>query len=109
MSGHGGKRKGAGRPVGARNKATAAQRATLSELARSYAALALETLAEVARSSESDAARVSAACALLDRAYGRPGPASEPARDKNGSLSKWLAEINARGSAAPLADREDKT
>jgi hypothetical protein len=34
--------------------------------------LALDTLADVARNSQSDAARVTAATALLDRGYGRP-------------------------------------
>lgn len=45
---------------------------TLTDLAREHTAEAVETLVEVASSGESEAARVSAATALLDRGWGRP-------------------------------------
>jgi hypothetical protein len=64
----GGARPGAGRKPG---KVGAAKRA-LAEMAKDYAQDALRTLAQIATSGESEAARVSAATALLDRAYGRP-------------------------------------
>jgi phage FluMu protein gp41 len=72
MSQRGGKRPGAGRPKGAKDRATAAAGATLAELARAETRTALATLISVAKKSESDAARVSAANAILDRGYGRP-------------------------------------
>ena len=68
----GGKRPGAGRPKGSKDKATVAQGATLSELARKHTDVALNTLVSIATSGESDAARVSASVAILDRGYGKP-------------------------------------
>ena len=41
-------------------------------LAKAYTEDALQTLVDVARNGRTDAARVSAANALLDRAYGKP-------------------------------------
>ena len=72
MSCHGGFREGSGRPVGSINKSTPEQSQRLSELAKTYTKEALETLVDVARNGRTDAARVSAANALLDRAYGKP-------------------------------------
>ena len=81
MNGHGGIRPGAGRPHGARNKSTLAREGeavTLSELARKETSFALGVLKEVASDAEqSGSARVSAAVALLDRAYGRPPQLTE--------------------------------
>ena len=72
----GGKRPGAGRPPGSRNKATLAREAgakTLTDLARERTEFALDALADVAGDANATAsARVSAAIALLDRAWGRP-------------------------------------
>jgi hypothetical protein len=45
---------------------------SLQAAAREYTAMALATLAEIAEKGESEAARVSASNALLDRGYGRP-------------------------------------
>lgn len=73
----GGKRPGAGRPKGARSRATREQKATLQELARAHTETALKVLVQVAKESESDSARVAAANALLDRGYGRPSQALE--------------------------------
>ena len=67
----GGFRQGAGRPSGSANKSSAEQSQRLSELAKTYTEEALETLVDVARNGRTDAARVSAANALLDRAYGK--------------------------------------
>jgi len=64
----GGYREGAGRPLGSSNKCTTEQSQRLSELAKTYTEEALLTL----RNGRTDAARVSAANALLDRAYGKP-------------------------------------
>ena len=71
----GGYREGAGRPSGSTNKSSPEQSQRLSELAKIYTEEALDTLVDVARNGRTDAARVSAANALLDRAYGRTSAA----------------------------------
>ena len=80
-NGHGGRRRGSGRPAGSRNRSTLAREAgavTLAELARESTADAIMALREVMLDSEAPAsARISAATALLDRAYGRPSPRAE--------------------------------
>ena len=68
----GGKRHGSGRPAGTPNRATEAHKARICDLAKDCAEAALETLVSIARNGASEAARVSAACAILDRAYGKP-------------------------------------
>ena len=73
----GGYRSGAGRPTGSLNKATSEQSQRLSELAKDYTYDALLTLVDVAKNGRSEAARVSAANALLDRAYGKPAVKEE--------------------------------
>ena len=72
MASHGGMREGSGRPAGAGNKAASELKLNLSELARQHTNDALDTLVEVMKSGQSDAARISAATAILDRGYGRP-------------------------------------
>lgn len=64
----GGKREGAGRPKGAVAKATA----DIREAAQQYSEQALQVLVKVATAGESEAARVAAANAILDRAHGKP-------------------------------------
>jgi hypothetical protein len=59
---------GKGRPKGSMNKATADVKAA----AQAFTAEAVETLASIMRASESDAARVAAANAILDRGHGKP-------------------------------------
>ena len=73
----GGRRQGAGRPFGSLNKVTAVHATTLSDCAREYTEDALLTLVEVAKNGRTDAARVAAATALLDRAYGKPATMTE--------------------------------
>ena len=68
----GGFREGAGRPAGSTNKSSPEHSKRLSGLAKTYTEKALQTLVDVARNGRTDAARVSAANALLDRAYGKP-------------------------------------
>lgn len=102
MAARGGKRPGAGRPQGRKDKATIEQLATLEELAREHTPLALDTLARVCASSESDAARVSAAQALLDRAYGKPkqaiehtGKDGEPVQVQHSAADEILRRLDA--------------
>ena len=73
----GGYREGAGRPADSSNKCTTEQSQRLSELAKTYTEEALQTLIDVAKNGRTDAARVSAANALLDRAYGKPAVIEE--------------------------------
>ena len=60
-----------GRPKGAPNKATADVR----EVAQQYTGQAIQTLVQIATAGESEAARVAAANAILDRAHGKPAQA----------------------------------
>lgn len=100
----GGARPGSGRPSGARNKATKKQTQTLTELAQSFAPEALETLVEVMRYGVSDAARITASVAVLDRGYGKPAQAPpEPAEN---SIGEWLADIQRKGSKPVIASDE---
>ena len=78
---NGGKRPGAGRKIGVPNKVTI----ELQAAAQQYTEQALRTLVEVCENSESDAARVAAACAILDRGYGKPR--QQLSADMNGKLT----------------------
>lgn len=71
----GGRRPGAGRPQGGKSRATKQAKATLSDLAKAHTATALQVLVDVAKKGESESARVAAANAILDRAYGKPSQA----------------------------------
>ena len=82
MAQHGGKRPGAGRKKG---KVSAAKR-ELSDMAKGYADQALETLRQIATTGESESARVSAAVAILDRAYGKPPQAIQHSGEDGGPL-----------------------
>jgi hypothetical protein len=62
--------KGAGRPAGVKNRSTLVRGKLISDIAKEYTDEAIEALIHVAQFG-SDAARVSAARELLDRAYGR--------------------------------------
>lgn len=60
------------RPKGAKDSKKMAQEAHIAQLAKAYAPSALKVLNDISKSGESEAARVSAANAILDRAYGKP-------------------------------------
>jgi hypothetical protein len=51
-------------------------RAALSGLLEGQVAVAIEALADIAQNGTSESARVSAACAILDRTHGKPMQAS---------------------------------
>lgn len=104
----GGKRPGAGRPRGRKDTATVGQMASLEELARTHTETALNALVAIAQSGESEAARVAAANALLDRGYGRPkqalihtGKDDGPVQIENVSareiIERRIAGLAARG------------
>jgi hypothetical protein len=82
MAQRGGKRPGAGRKPG---KVSAAKR-NLAEMAQAYAVVALKTLADIAKSGESEGARVSAATAILDRAYGKPAQSHQHSGPNGGPI-----------------------
>lgn len=92
----GGKREGAGRPKGRRNKATIEQRGSLEELARSHTEAALTALVAIASGGESEAARVSAAIAILDRGYGKPRQSVELGGPDGGPIE--TADVTGRES-----------
>jgi hypothetical protein len=82
-----GERRG-GRQKGVPNKATR----EIKELAGQYTDEALNTLVSVARASESDAARVSAAKEILDRAYGK-APQALTGEDGEGPIRHVLEVV----------------
>lgn len=89
VSKKGGARPGAGRKKGVPNKATA----EVKEIAREYTQSALQTLASIMQGEEQPAsARVAAANALLDRAYGKPSQAVEHTGADGGAI-KHLFEL----------------
>lgn len=81
-NGHGGSRPGAGRKPG---KVGAAKRA-LADMAKDHAQAALASLVQIATAGESEAARVSAANAILDRAYGKPPQSLEHSGPDGGPI-----------------------
>lgn len=72
MTAHGGKREGAGRKPGARTKARKVEIVSLADKAKVHADAAIATLAEICKTGSTESARVAAANAILDRAYGKP-------------------------------------
>lgn len=100
MAQHGGKRPGAGRKPGSKNRATKEQKATFADLAKEYAPEALTTLVSVMNDTEqSGAARVAAANSILDRAYGKPVPLVEDGDDDAPAVG-W--EIKVRPAKGPV-------
>jgi hypothetical protein len=92
MAQRGGRRPGAGRKKG---KVSQAKR-DLAALARDHAELAMSTLVDVAHNGESEAARVSAATAILDRGFGKP----KHSLDLGGEVSvKTLADFYGGGES----------
>lgn len=84
----GGVRPGAGRPAGSENSDTAQARRALAELAADHVGVALSALADIAANGQSEGARVSAACAILDRCYGRPRQ-TPPSAQLHGLGDPW--------------------
>lgn len=87
----GGARPGAGRPKGSPNKATAQVR----EIAQQYTTKAIAALVRIVESGESEAAVVSAANALLDRGFGKPG---QTIGDGDGNALDWVDLLRAAQS-----------
>lgn len=97
MAQHGGKRPGAGRTPGSRNRATKQAKATIGELAQAHAPAALAALVEVMQSADSASARVAAANSILDRAYGKPIQTVATPDDEAPSLTINIGVREAKG------------
>ncbi|MGH6866275.1 MAG: hypothetical protein ACREDO_08935, partial [Methyloceanibacter sp.] len=98
----GGTRPGAGRKKG---KVSGAKR-ELAEMARKYAEAALLTLVEIATGDGAASARVSAATAILDRAYGKPPQALEHSAPDN-SLERFWQEVMANATVVRPKDYDN--
>lgn len=81
----GGKRPGAGRKPGVRNKITA----EVKDLAQQYVPAVMVELARLATNAESEAARVAAIKEILDRAYGK---SSQPITGDGGGPVKVIID-----------------
>src|SRR3954466_10358471 len=66
--------------------------ADLRSLARSHTALSIKVLAGIAQNGQTDAARVAAATALLDRGWGRP-PQAHTGENGEGSIRVVIRQI----------------
>jgi hypothetical protein len=81
------KRRGPGKPFEKGKSGNPSGRpkvvAEVQELARAHTVTALNTLVEIAKSGRTDAARVAAASAILDRGYGKPPQALTGADGKD--------------------------
>ena len=88
--------------------------ADVRDLAKSYTAEAIETLAAIMRAEDSPpAAKTAAACALLDRAYGRPAQAMDARIEVQAPLASQAAAVlmalTERAKAAKAAAMIDVT
>lgn len=97
--GRGGRREGAGRKPGSRNKTTI----ELQSAAKAHAPAALETLVRLSKSAQSEAVQCTAAQAILDRAHGRPRQAVDV--NPEGVASLALTVSAARERLAAKLDR----
>lgn len=99
---HGGKREGAGRKPG---QVSPAKR-LLSEMAKEHADMALKVLADIAQDGEAaHGARVTAATAILDRAYGKPFSA-EPEQDDDADPISWTISVRAAKGQVRVTEPE---
>lgn len=81
-------KRGAGRPPGARNKATA----DIKALAREYVPEAMVELARLAANAESEPARVAAIKEIFDRAFGKASQALDvnTRHEFSEEMATWL-------------------
>lgn len=104
----GGKRAGAGRPKGAKNKATLENKASIEQLARAHTPVAIAALVRIVKSKVlPPAAIVSAAVALLDRGYGKPRQAVEHSGPDEGPIIMGIEFVG--GDPNEYLNPEDET
>jgi len=82
-------KRGRGRPKGSLNKATA----TVKEAAQAFTNDALEVLAKIMKSGESEAARVAAANSILDRGHGKPKQSLDVEADVKATITRIERQI----------------
>ncbi len=115
MAAHGGKRPGAGRPKGSKDKVTTDIRAAAQE----HGPAAVALLARLLNDSPSKTLRFKAAVELLDRGFGKPRQSSDVDLNMTGPPSVYLIFDDGLGDesrparatpppppAPPLADRQ---
>jgi hypothetical protein len=78
IKGHGGKRPGAGRPLGSSNRLAR----PLKEAASMHSEDCLNVLVDLRDHAESEQVRLAAAMAILDRAHGKPRQGIDLAKDE---------------------------
>lgn len=84
--------------------------ANLKELARARTAEALETLVSIMQNDEAPpAARVSAACAILDRGYGKPTQSTELTGKDGGPIQTEMSRTEVARRALYLLRRAADT
>ena len=77
-----------GRPKGSPNKQTKQERWTLAQLCKCHSERAIEILVEIMdRKDAKDGARLTAAIAILDRAYGKPISSIEMLDDEGNAVA----------------------
>ncbi len=96
-------RKTGGRKKGSLNRATAEIRGH----AQKYTVEALEGLAQIARTSDTDAAKVAAWKAILDRGHGRPGQELGVNLGADNSLAELMVRISGRSRGIERIDHGD--
>lgn len=105
---HGGKRSGAGRPAGAKSRATVENKRTLSEMAQEHSEDAIRTLASIMNDQEAPPnARVAAVNVLLDRGYGKPRQEVDHS-SSDGSMTP-ITGFDIRVASAPASDPDEAT
>lgn len=98
----GGKRPGAGRPKGSRNRSTV----EIKKLASQYGPAALEKIVQL-MDSEDEKVSLAAAKELLDRAYGRPKQDMSLTHDVGDNLADRILAARKRARAAQKAEETD--
>ena len=94
----GGKRPGAGRKPNNDATTPTQKRRLISDIAREFTEVAVRSLVEIARSGGSESARVAAANALLDRAYGKPPQHLDNDVTANGDFAQALLAARRRAA-----------
>lgn len=95
-------KKTGGRTVGTPNKATQ----EVKEAAQIYAPDALKELHKIMTTSESDAAKVSAAREILDRACGKPQQAVKTEHTGSNIITDILESLDGSGAGLPSEDNQ---
>lgn len=89
---YGGKREGAGRPKGVKDRVTVELKATLTDTAKAYTVQAMQALADIMLDEKAPAAaRATCANSILDRGWGKP---AQPLTGKDGLPLFDMSRLN---------------